>query len=51
MKNLDDKLWITAVKTIQKAGGFPIPVNDTIIELTKALITEEEAKDILAKCK
>lgn len=47
MKNLDDKLWIKAVKTIQKAGGFPIPVNDTIIELTKTLMTEEEAKFLL----
>jgi len=44
---MDDKLWIKTVRTIQKAGGFPIPVNNTTIELTQTLMNEEEASFIL----
>ena len=44
---MDEKLWIKCVRTIQKAGGFPIPVNDTALELTQTLMSEEEAKFLL----
>ena len=39
---MDDKFWNKVARTIGKAGGFPFPINDTVIELTKTLVTEEE---------
>jgi len=39
---MDDKFWNKVARTFGKAGGFPFPINDTVIELTKTLVTEEE---------
>ncbi|MCK4823056.1 hypothetical protein KA005_45260, partial [bacterium] len=41
-KKMDDKFWNKIARTFGKAGGLPFPINDTIIELTKTLVTEEE---------
>ncbi len=43
----DDKFWKKVARTIQKSGGFPMPINDTLLELTKTLINKEEGKFIL----
>ncbi len=43
---MDDKFWYKVARTIQKAGGYPFPINDTLIELTKILVTEEEGNFI-----
>ncbi|MCP4763068.1 MAG: 4Fe-4S dicluster domain-containing protein [archaeon] len=42
-----DKFWKKVAKRILKAGAVPIPCNDTILELTKVLITEEEGRFII----
>lgn len=44
---MDEKSWIKVCRNIQKSGAFPIPINDTVIELTKTLINEEEAKFLM----
>ncbi len=38
------KLWTDAATTIVNAGQFPIPVSDTLVELIKTLINEEQAE-------
>ena len=42
-----DKFWYRVARTIQKSGVFPVPISDTLIELLKNLITEEQAKFLL----
>ncbi len=44
---MSEKLWYKAARTIVKAGKFPMPVSNTLIELVKTLITEEQARFIL----
>jgi ferredoxin len=44
---MDDKIWIKVIRNIQKSGGFSFPINDLLMELTKTLLREEEAKFLL----
>jgi len=39
---MDEKLWYKLARNIIKAGGPPIPINETLIQLIKLLITEEQ---------
>ena len=40
---LTDKFWYKVARTIVKAGRFPFPISDTLIDLLKDLMTEEQA--------
>ncbi|MFX1313640.1 MAG: indolepyruvate ferredoxin oxidoreductase subunit alpha [Promethearchaeota archaeon] len=42
-----DNLWYKVAKNIVKAGVFPIPISNTLLELLQNLITEEQAKFLL----
>jgi Pyruvate/2-oxoacid:ferredoxin oxidoreductase delta subunit len=44
---MNDKLWYKLATTIVKAGGPPVPINETLIELLKTLINEEQVKFLL----
>ena len=41
-----EKIWYKAARTIVKAGQLPMVVNETLIELLKLIMTEEQAKFI-----
>ncbi|MHA1256100.1 MAG: 4Fe-4S binding protein [Promethearchaeota archaeon] len=43
MSAKSEKIWKKAAQTIVKAGYVPFPINDTLIEMLKILITEEQA--------
>lgn len=43
----EDKIWYTLARTILKAGGPPIPINENLIELLKLLINEEQVNFLL----
>lgn len=45
---MSEKLWYKTARTVVKAGGMPFPVTETLIELLKNMITEEQA-DFIAK--
>jgi len=45
---MSEKLWYKTARTVVKAGGMPFPVTDTLMELLKNMITEEQA-DFIAK--
>ncbi|MFX0058275.1 MAG: 4Fe-4S binding protein [Candidatus Hodarchaeota archaeon] len=44
---MDDKLWYKLARNIIKAGGPPIPINETLIQLIKLLINEEQLNFLL----
>ncbi|MFX1366494.1 MAG: indolepyruvate ferredoxin oxidoreductase subunit alpha [Promethearchaeota archaeon] len=44
---IKNKFWYKVARTIIKAGVFPVPISDKLIELLQTLITEEQAKFIL----
>jgi ferredoxin len=44
---MTDKLWHQLARNILKAGGPPVPINDTLIELLKTLINEEQLKFLI----
>jgi NAD-dependent dihydropyrimidine dehydrogenase PreA subunit len=44
---MTDNLWNKVARTIVKAGVFPVPISDSLIELLQELITEEQAKFLL----
>ena len=44
---MTDKLWYQLARNILNAGGPPVPINDTLIELLKTLINEEQLKFLL----
>jgi ferredoxin len=44
---MEDRLWYKLTRNIIKAGGPPIPINDTLIKLIKSLITEKQLKFLL----
>jgi len=39
---MDEKLWYKLARNIIKAGGPPIPINETLIQLIKLLINEDQ---------
>jgi NAD-dependent dihydropyrimidine dehydrogenase PreA subunit/DNA-binding HxlR family transcriptional regulator len=43
---MSEKVWNKVARTFQKAGGFPFPINGTVIELIQTLITQKEAEFI-----
>jgi len=43
---MSEKLWYKAARTVVKAGHLPFPISETLIELLKQLMTEEQAKFI-----
>ena len=45
--DLSEKLWYHLARRIVKAGGPPVPINNTLIELLKALINEEQLTFLL----
>jgi len=45
--SMSEKLWFQLARNIVKAGGPPVPINDTLIELLKTLINEEQLKFLL----
>ena len=44
---MTDKFWYKVARTIVKAGVFPAPVSNTLIEILQTLLTEEQAKFVL----
>jgi len=44
---MSEKLWYKLASNILKAGGPPIPINETLIELIKTLINEDQLKFLL----
>ena len=46
MSEKSEKIWQKAARTIVKAGYIPFPLNDTLLELLKILMTEEQANFI-----
>ena len=44
---MTEKLWDKVAKAIVKAGVFPIPISESLIELLQELITEEQAQFLL----
>ena len=44
---MSEKLWYKVARTIIKAGRIPFPISDTLYELLKLLLNEEQAKFIL----
>ncbi|MFX1502599.1 MAG: DUF362 domain-containing protein [Promethearchaeota archaeon] len=44
---MTDKFWYKIARTIIKAGLFPVPISDTLIELLKILVTKDQANFIL----
>ncbi len=42
-----EKIWYKAARTIVKAGQLPMVVNETLIELLKLIMTEDQAKFII----
>ena len=44
---MTNKEWYTLGRTILKAGGPPVPVNQNLINLLKLLITEDQVKFLL----
>jgi len=44
---LTDKFWYKVARTIVKAGRFPFPISDTLIDLLKNLMNEEQARFLL----
>jgi len=44
---LTDKFWYKVARTIVKAGRFPFPISDTLIDLLMNLMTQEQANFIL----
>jgi len=44
---MNDKEWYTLGRTILKAGGPPVPINQNLINLLKLLITEDQVKFLL----
>ncbi|MFX1394724.1 MAG: DUF362 domain-containing protein [Promethearchaeota archaeon] len=43
----DKKLWYKIARNIIKAGGIPLPVSESLIEISKTVITEDQAKKII----
>ncbi len=44
---MTDKFWYKVARTIVKAGVFPFPVSEALIELLQNLISEDQAKFLL----
>ena len=44
---MSDKLWFQLARNILKAGGPPVPINETLTELLKTLINEEQLRFLL----
>jgi len=44
---MTDKLWHQLARNILKAGGPTVPINETLIELLKTLINEDQLKFLL----
>jgi hypothetical protein len=42
-----EKIWYKAARTIVKAGKLPMVISETLIELLKLILTEEQAEFIL----
>ena len=40
---MSDKLWDKVARKFMKAGSLPFPINDTVIDILKMVITEEQA--------
>jgi len=47
MSNDKDKLWYRAARAISKASQMPVNITDTVLDLLKLLLTEEQAKFLL----
>lgn len=39
---MSDKMWYSLARKILRAGGPPVPINDTLIELLKTVLDENE---------
>ena len=44
---MTEKLWDKVARNIVKAGVFPVPISESLIELLQELITEEQAQFLL----
>jgi len=47
MPKIIDKFWYKVARKIIKAGVFPVPISETLIELLQTLLTKEQAEFIL----
>lgn len=43
---MSEELWLNAANAIIRAGQIPIPANDTLLELLKTIMNEEQAQFI-----
>ena len=44
---MSEKQWYNLARTIVKAGGPPVPINETLVEILKTLINEEQMRFLL----
>ncbi len=44
MDEKEEKFWNKVARTVVKAGGMPLPVSKSLIELLQTIMTEEEGK-------
>lgn len=44
---MSEKLWNDVANNINKAGKIPVPVTDTVLEILKTVMTEEQARYLL----
>ena len=44
---MSEKLWYKVARVFIKAGRLPLPVTDTVIEILKTILTEDQAKFML----
>ena len=43
---MSEKIWYKAARMVVNAGNYPFPINETVIELLKILITDDQARFI-----
>lgn len=44
---MSEKLWYKVSRVFIKAGRLPVPITDTVIEILKTILTEDQAKFML----
>lgn len=45
---MNDTLWYKLARTIVKAGGPPVPINETLIEILKTMVSEKYLEFLLS---
>ena len=45
---MDEKSWYKLARTVVKAGNLPFPISDTLLDLLKMLIADDQAEFIIS---